>query len=586
MDQSEIRSDEQDQEITAGDTTEGGSTPTPDQPVSTFVPDAQSRADHGSAGDEESPSAAPSGEIPAGEAPEGEIPAGLSVGVHDVGSVDPAEESASYEGSASYGGSDDDDDDDDDDGDEDYSTSYNSDGASGYYSPEEVVEEEIPDPTFDFDIETDEIPSFGSLLAVRSPLYATQRAHDVFRRTVEGMASTGDEGRRRALGFWLLGRYEDAASALEAYGDDDVASYTRARSLMSLGKPGEAVAIFGRLADKYQDEPRPRGDMLDAKLDHDLLKGDVEAAVAALEADLAQYGEMLAESAEGRYLRGRVAELSGDYQEALEQFQAGRAADPTHRRNLFRLAYLSERTGQEALALDAYETLAMMLPVDRSVMINLGVLYEDMGRDSEAASCYDTITRTDPTDRFARLYLEDAKAGMEMYYDEDLEKKEDRLNQILRIPITDFELSVRARNCLNKMDIMTLGDLVKKTESELLSYKNFGETSLTEIKEILASKGLRLGMAREEAVASIAKARNAQEGRDLDPNDPRNKPIGDLKLSIRARRTVENLGCLTLGDVTQHSEEELLGMPNFGVTSLLELRNRLAEYTLALKGES
>ena len=53
---------------------------------------------------------------------------------------------------------------------------------------------------------------------------------------------------------------------------------------------------------------------------------------------------------------------------------------------------------------------------------------------------------------------------MEMYYDEDLERKEDRLNQILRIPITDFELSVRARNCLNKMDILTLGDLVKKTE--------------------------------------------------------------------------------------------------------------------------
>ena len=226
-----------------------------------------------------------------------------------------------------------------------------------------------------------------------------------------------------------------------------------------------------------------------------------------------------------------------------------------------------------------------MLPVDRAVMVNLGVLYEDLGKDQEAAACYDTIVRTDRTDRFARLYLKDAKAGMSMFYDEDLEKKEDRLNQILRIPITDFELSVRARNCLNKMDIMTLGDLVKKTESELLSYKNFGETSLTEIKEILASKGLRLGMAREEAVASIAKARSAQEGRDLDPNDPRNKPISELKLSIRARRTVENIGCLTLGDVTAHSEEELLGMPNFGVTSLLELRNRLAEYGLSLKGD-
>ncbi|MGB0330693.1 MAG: DNA-directed RNA polymerase subunit alpha C-terminal domain-containing protein [Planctomycetota bacterium] len=48
---------------------------------------------------------------------------------------------------------------------------------------------------------------------------------------------------------------------------------------------------------------------------------------------------------------------------------------------------------------------------------------------------------------------------------------------------------------------------------------------------------------------------------------------------------MENIGCLTLGDVTAHSEEELLGMPNFGVTSLLELRNRLAEYGLSLKGD-
>lgn len=573
MEQSDIRSDEQDQDFIAGDSNEatpgadsmGEGTvpapePTPEQPVSTFVPDSQSRGIT-----EPTPEDAVAGEPMPGLAAE----------------AAPAED---FSGSVSYGGSDDDDDDDDDDG--DYSTSYSSGGDAGYYSPEPEPEPEPePDPVFEFDIEQDEIPSFGQLLAVRAPLYANQRAHDVFSRTIEAMDKSGDAGRRRGLGFWLLGRYEDAAAALESYADDDVASYTRGRSLMSLGRAGEAVKIFSILADKYKEEARPRGDMLDAKLDDDLSKGDVEAAVAALEGDLGIYGEMLADSAEGRYLRGRVAELSGDYQEALEQYQAGRAADPTHRRNLFRLAYLSERTGQEALALDAYETLAMMLPVDRAVMINLGVLYEDMGRDSEAASCYDTITRTDPTDRFARLYLEDAKAGMEMYYDEDLEKKEDRLNQILRIPITDFELSVRARNCLNKMDIMTLGDLVKKTESELLSYKNFGETSLTEIKEILASKGLRLGMAREEAVASIAKARNAQEGRDLDPNDPRNKPIGDLKLSIRARRTVENLGCLTLGDVTQHSEEELLGMPNFGVTSLLELRNRLAEYSLALKGE-
>ena len=115
---------------------------------------------------------------------------------------------------------------------------------------------------------------------------------------------------------------------------------------------------------------------------------------------------------------------------------------------------------------------------------------------------------------------------MDMYYDEDLERKEDRLNQILRIPITDFELSVRARNCLNKMQITTLGDLVQQTEQELLSYKNFGETSLTEIKEILHSKGLRLGMPREEAVASIEAARAAHATGDR--SDVLNKPILEL----------------------------------------------------------
>ena len=69
-----------------------------------------------------------------------------------------------------------------------------------------------------------------------------------------------------------------------------------------------------------------------------------------------------------------------------------------------------------------------------------------------------------------------------MYYDEDQERREDKRNKILRTPINDFELSVRSRNCLAKMGVHTLGDLVKKTEPELLSYKNFGETSLQEIK--------------------------------------------------------------------------------------------------------
>ena len=80
--------------------------------------------------------------------------------------------------------------------------------------------------------------------------------------------------------------------------------------------------------------------------------------------------------------------------------------------------------------------------------------------------------------------------------------------------------------------------------------------------------------------------RDARKTGVADPSDILNKPIADLELSIRARRTVETLGCLTVGDVLAHSDEELLGMPNFGQTSLAELKQKLAEMGLKLKSKN
>ena len=89
--------------------------------------------------------------------------------------------------------------------------------------------------------------------------------------------------------------------------------------------------------------------------------------------------------------------------------------------------------------------------------------------------------------------LQGRRCARDMYYDEDARRRQDRLSQVLGIPVTDFELSVRSRNCLQKMGIMTLGDLTRTSEQELLASKNFGETSLVEIREMLHSKGLELG---------------------------------------------------------------------------------------------
>jgi DNA-directed RNA polymerase subunit alpha len=71
-----------------------------------------------------------------------------------------------------------------------------------------------------------------------------------------------------------------------------------------------------------------------------------------------------------------------------------------------------------------------------------------------------------------------------------------RVAEMLAKPIEELDLSVRSANCLKNANIRTLGDLVQRTEREMLSTKNFGRKSLDEIKDVLASLGLSFGMSR------------------------------------------------------------------------------------------
>jgi DNA-directed RNA polymerase subunit alpha len=81
----------------------------------------------------------------------------------------------------------------------------------------------------------------------------------------------------------------------------------------------------------------------------------------------------------------------------------------------------------------------------------------------------------------------------EMSYPEDEEEKE-ALNENLLRSVDELELSVRSANCLKHANIKLIGDLVQKTEAEILATKNFGRKSLNEIKDILSEMGLSLGM--------------------------------------------------------------------------------------------
>src|SRR5205823_12486705 len=179
-------------------------------------------------------------------------------------------------------------------------------------------------------------------------------------------------------------------------------------------------------------------------------------------------------------------------------------------------------------------------------------------------------------DERARLFLKDAEASIHQGYHPEEEHLTAQFHRVLEIPVTDFELSVRARNCLKKMNIKTLGDLTRINEQQLLSSKNFGETSLSEIQEMMASKGLRLGQSLEQGAQYEIRYRPQQQ-LSAEEQAVLNKPVGDLNLSVRARKCMNRLGINTLGELVQRTADELLEAKNFGMTSLNEVREKLAQ---------
>ena len=134
------------------------------------------------------------------------------------------------------------------------------------------------------------------------------------------------------------------------------------------------------------------------------------------------------------------------------------------------------------------------------------------------------------------------------------------------------------------MNINTLGDLLRVTEVELLAYKNFGETSLHEIKVMLAQKGLHLGQALDDPTLTIIPtAPAARQPAPQAAPEVVTKPVAELELSVRSRKCLQRLNINTIGELAMRTEAELLGTKNFGQTSLAEIKERLAQFNLSLR---
>ncbi len=401
---------------------------------------------------------------------------------------------------------------------------------------------------------------FEELLAELAPAY-------------DGKKVEAGKALKIAQAYYALGDYQEAADWSAKAGDGPVALWIKGESVRALGQYGQAIEAFEQAEGKGRDS----FEVAMAVIDCLRRQGELEEAQSRLKR-ISRVGDIRAEY---HYQMGRLHEASALWNEAMGEYERAIALDGQHIRALFALAYLCDLYGDESLAIDYYSRCVTSGTVHVSALLNLAVLYEDDGQYEQARNFVLQVLAAYPNHERARLFLKDIESSMTMYYDEDQERRVDRRNQVLQIPISDFELSVRSRNCLKKMNIRTLGDLLRVTEAELLAYKNFGETSLQEIKAILTQKGLRLGQLLEDR---NNRGQGGEEELEAQvDNQLLGMPVGDLALSVRARKCLQRLNIATVGDLTQCTEAELLGCKNFGMTSLQEITERLTEQNLGLR---
>ena len=406
---------------------------------------------------------------------------------------------------------------------------------------------------------------------------------------VDDRMQTGEPSQRdlAAAGItaYLLGRHERAEGYLSQVQGDGLALFHRGEALMALRRFADAEAAYIAAAeagyDKVQSVLRRAGAIRQS--------GRLDEADALL----VKHAREAATRAEYSFQKGCLLADRGDTYGAIEYFERAVDMDPHHTGAMFRLAGLNDLLGNDDEAIRLYEQSLSKPPLFLGALLNLGILYEDKEQYAAAAYCFRRVLDIYPTHERALLFLKDIEAAGDMYYDEDALRRQRDLEQQLRVAVADFELSARARNCLERANIVTLGDLTRISETDLLAGKNFGETSLNEIRDMLAARGLRIGqLLRSEpsslsAITPVAAKPFAPPADDMTPAERAalERSVADLNLSVRARKCLSRLGIHMLSDLCSRTPDELLSVRNFGVTSLNEIRQKLTEFDLRLRND-
>lgn len=377
---------------------------------------------------------------------------------------------------------------------------------------------------------------------------------------------------------YLLGRYRAAIQTLEN-ADGGALAY------LYQGRSHAALNNHSRAAECYENAKRGGYDpnycaVLTAEARRQ--DGDLSGAMGILDN---LFGP-IEQTAEYLYQRAAtIAALGTNPDEVIRLYERAVEIDDKHPGALFGLALENDRHANDDKAIELYQRASAVFPTNVGALLNLGLLYEDHNQFQRAVRCYDRILESYPGHARARLFRRDAAESVNGgdRWDDDRERLQRKMQTVMTIPIAQFELSVRSRNCLQKMGIMTLGDLTKVSELELLNSKNFGETSLHEIREMMKNKGLVIGQFANQKDVE-------QETFDpaaLSPEDSLvlDRPISDLNLSVRARKCMNRLGLASIGELLRKSGDDLLECKNFGVTSLNEVREKLTQLGLKLRGD-
>ncbi|MDQ7778687.1 MAG: DNA-directed RNA polymerase subunit alpha C-terminal domain-containing protein [Planctomycetota bacterium] len=443
-------------------------------------------------------------------------------------------------------------------------------------------------PEFDFEgvLGREEVP-LEELVDLRKRVYSTLDVRSAFEKFMEDfdrvakrMSSENRSQTRQGVCLWLLGKNSEAMETLQAARASKEGSFFLGMACLECGVAGKAVDAFRDALEGDKKSP-----LIIFMLANALLHVGRAADAATL---LDKNQAALKDQAQYHYLLGMTAEFDGNHDDAQKHYDKALSMNPEHPDTLFRQAFLRGLHGDEDGSVQMFEKLRKLRPPHVNTLLNLSVLYEDRGNYKTALECLDAVLDVEPNNERARLFKNDVLASQSMYYDEEMRRREHKWLALVNRPVTDLLLSVRSRNCLKKLGIHTIGDLVSRSPEELLEHKNFGETSLREIENSLAERGLSLAEPGEEAQvrARLQKAMSGAAGViSQQPEDVMGKLLSDFDWPARIRSCFDQLGIETLGQLAAFSEDDLKEAKNFGKTSLSFVKQRLAQFGLVLQGE-